>query len=194
MPAKPQHPSAAVTAYIEELWPKACMELEQMRKEQSGGMKAIADSMKPYDTLQMLIDRVNKKVDTSSVSSMLSYFSKNYTFNDAQYFFLALRGENLLKIINFYSDYEVSSKVKRKSLIRIYHHRFFCFCNPVHSRIFEQSGIQWDTTDYLAAQAQLSYGLALGDSSSLKIMEEMLDRNDSLFENLVWEAISPSGP
>lgn len=193
MPAKPpQHPSAAVTAYIEELWPKACMELEQMRKEQSGGMKAIADSMKPYDTLQMLIDRVNKKVDTSSVSSMLSYFSKNYTFNDAQYFFLALRGENLLKIINFYSDYEVPSKVKRKSFDQnIPSSILLSFCNPVHSRIFEQSGIQWDTTDYLATQAQLSYGLALGDSSSLKIMEEMLDRNDSLFENLVWEAISP---
>ncbi len=193
MPVKsPQHPSAAITAYIEELWPKACMELEQMRKERSGGMKAIADSMKLYDTLQMLIDSVNKKVDTLSVSRMLSYFSKNYTFNDAQFFFVALRGENLLKITNYYSDSEVSSKVKRKSFDQNTPSSILLsFCNPVHSRIFEQSGIQWDTTDYSAMQAQLSYGLALGDSSSLKIMEEMLDRNDSLFENLVWEAINP---
>ncbi len=193
MPASPPHHlSDVVNRYIEELWPEACKELEQMHNEQSGGMNAIADKMKPYDTLQMLISNVNIRQDASSVNSMLGYFSKHFTFNNAQFMLMAFRGKNLIKLANTYCDSAVSSKVKTKSFDQnIPSTIFLNFCNPVHSRIFEQAGIVWDTTDYPVTQTKLSYGLALGDSSALKIMKDMLGRNDSIFDNLIWDAVNP---
>ena len=138
----------------------------------------------------MLIDRVNKKVDTSSVSSMLSYFSKNYTFNDAQYFFPGPSGREPVKIINFTA---IVFKVKRKSFDQnIPSSILLSFCNPVHSRIFEQSGIQWDTTDYLcnAGTTQL-WTCSVGRFIIVEDHGRDAGQKWFAFENLVWEAISP---